>query len=78
MLNVTVDKLIDQDHPIFKEIYGDEKVDLDETDAMKVLAKHPETLVFPIGIRGNRAVRVKLLSDLNELLDADTGEIPQP
>lgn len=78
MLGVTVDKLIDQDHPIFKETYGNDHVDLDETDAMKVLAKNPETLVFPIGVRGNRAVQVKQSTDLQTLFDTDTGEIPQP
>lgn len=78
MLGVTVDKLIDQDHPIFKELYGKDHVDLDENDSIKVLEKNPETLVFPIGIRGERAVQVKQLSDLNPLFDSDTGEIPQP
>ncbi|SHI48557.1 Arsenate reductase, glutaredoxin family [Mesonia phycicola] len=78
MLGVTVDKLINQDHPIFKELYGDDPVDFDENSAIKVLVKNPETLVFPIGVRGNRAVQVKLLSDLNPLFDTDTGEIPQP
>lgn len=78
MLGVTVDQLIDQDHPIFKEMYGDDQVELDENDAMKILAKHPETLVFPIGIRGERAVQVKQSNDLKALFDTDTGEIPQP
>ena len=78
MLGVTVDKLIDQDHPIFKEKYGNDHVELDETDAMKVLANNPETLVFPIGVRGNRAVQVKQSNDLKTLFDSDTGEIPQP
>lgn len=78
MLGVTVDQLIDQDHPIFKELYGKDHVDLDENDSIKVLEKNPETLVFPIGVRGQRAVQVKQLSDLNPLFDADTGEIPQP
>ena len=78
MLGVTVDKLVNQDHPIFKEIYGDDHVDLDENDSMKVLEKNPETLVYPIGVRGEKVVQVKQLSDLNPLLDTDTGEIPQP
>ena len=78
LLGVTVDQLIDQDHPIFKELYGKDHVDLDENDSIKVLEKNPETLVFPIGVRGQRAVQVKQLSDLNPLFDADTGEIPQP
>ncbi|MDR6301599.1 ArsC family transcriptional regulator [Mesonia maritima] len=78
MLGVTVDKLIDQDHPIFKELYGDDHVELDENDAMKVLANNPQTLVFPIGVRGNKAVQVKQSNDLKKLFDTDTGEIPQP
>ncbi|WP_304038378.1 ArsC family transcriptional regulator [Mesonia mobilis] len=78
LLGVTVDQLIDQDHPIFKEIYGEKHVELDENDAIKVLEKNPETLVFPIGIRGNRAIQVKQSNDLKSLFDTDTGEIPQP
>ncbi len=78
LLGVTVDQLIDQDHPIFKEIYGEKHVELDENDAIKVLEKNPETLVFPIGIRGNRAIQVKQSNDLKSLFDSDTGEIPQP
>ena len=78
LLGVTVDQLIDQDHPIFKEIYGEKHVGLDENDAIKVLEKNPETLVFPIGIRGNRAIQVKQSNDLKSLFDTDTGEIPQP
>ena len=78
LLGVTVDQLIDQDHPIFKEIYGEKHVELDENDAIKLLEKNPETLVFPIGIRGNRAIQVKQSNDLKSLFDTDTGEIPQP
>ena len=78
LLGVTVDQLIDQDHPIFKEIYGEKHVELDENDAIKVLEKNPETLVFPIGIRGNRAIQVKQSNDLKSLFDTDTGDIPQP
>ncbi|MEO2060116.1 MAG: ArsC family transcriptional regulator [Mesonia sp.] len=78
LLGITVDQLIDQDHPIFKEIYGEKQVELDENDAIKVLEKNPETLVFPIGIRGNRAIQVKQSNDLKSLFDSDTGEIPQP
>lgn len=78
MLGVTVDKLIAQDHPIFKELYGDDHIDFDENDAIKILEKHPETLVFPIGIRGDRAIQVKQSNDLKSLFDSDTGEIPQP
>ena len=78
MLGVTVDKLINQNHPIFKELYGDDPVDFDENSAIKVLTKNPETLVFPIGVRGNRAIQVKHSNDLKDLFDTDTGEIPQP
>lgn len=78
MLGVTVDQLIDQDHPIFKELYGNDKVDLDENSAIKILEKNPETLVFPIGVRGNKAKQVKHSNGLKDLFDTDTGEIPQP
>lgn len=77
MLEVKVLDLIDQEHPIFRELYG-EKVDLNSTDAMKILEKNPETLIFPIAIRGGQAIQAKGVNDLNVLIRPDTGGIPQP
>lgn len=78
MLNVKVLDLIDQGHPIFIDLYGEDKVDLDTNDAIKILEKHPETLVFPIVIRGNRAIQAKNSGELHKLVDPDSGSIPQP
>lgn len=78
MLEVGIIDLIDQEHPIFKELYGDEKVDVDENDALKILENNPETLVFPIAIRGNRAIQAKNASAVSKLADPDSSGVAQP
>lgn len=78
LLGKDVQELINQDHPIFKELYGDDKVELNENGAITILEKHPETLVFPIAIRGNRAIQAKGSSSIAKLIDPDGGNIPQP
>lgn len=78
LLGKNVQDLIDQEHPIFKELYGDEKVEVDENGAIAILEKHPETLVFPIAIRGNRAIQAKGSTSISKLMDPDGGNIRQP
>lgn len=71
-LNLDVLDLINQDHAVYKNLYGSEKVDLDTTDAIKILEKHPETLVYPIAIRGNYAVQIKQSTDMRKLKNPDS------
>src|SRR5690625_3059462 len=42
-LNKQVPDLIDQDHNVFKTIYGNEKVELFVDDAIKIIEKHPRS-----------------------------------
>ncbi|MGO2358287.1 arsenate reductase family protein [Mesonia sp.] len=75
MLGKSVFDLIQQDHPAFKELYGDDKVSLEDHDAMKVLENNPETLVFPIAIRGEKALQANKTADLSKLFKLDAGEV---
>ena len=75
MLGKNVLDLIQQDHPTFKNKYGDTKVSLEDHDAMKVLENHPETLVYPIAIRGEKALQASKTADISKLFKPDTGEI---
>lgn len=77
LLQMKVMDLIDQEHPVFRGVYGDKKVDLEERDALLILENHPEVLVFPIAIRGEKAILVKQTNDMHKLVNPDTGGIPQ-
>lgn len=72
LLDVKVVELINQTHPIFRELYGDQQVNLDAKDAIKILKKHPETLVHPIAIRGKQAIHVRVSTDLRKLINPDS------
>ncbi|WP_224482809.1 arsenate reductase family protein [Robertkochia aurantiaca] len=76
-LGMKVTDLIATDHPTFTTIYG-ENVKLDEEHAFKILDKNPQCIVYPIALRGDRAVRAKSFADILDLIDPDTGEVPIP
>lgn len=78
LLDKNINDLIAKDHPKFTEKFGKDHVELEEHDAIKVLENNPEVLVFPIAIRGKRALQIKSTQELGKLMDTDTGEIPQP
>ncbi|MCF8714405.1 hypothetical protein JM658_06130 [Joostella atrarenae] len=73
----TVPELISKEHPAFTNLFG-ENVELDDTDALKVLNKHPETLVYPIAIRGDKAVMAHTFSDILKLIKPDSSDINIP
>jgi arsenate reductase-like glutaredoxin family protein len=78
MCGKKVNDLIAEDHPAFKNLFGEDHVDLEEHDAIKVLENNPEVLVFPIAIRGKKGIQLKSTQELRKLMDTDSGEIPQP
>ncbi|HLS29735.1 MAG TPA: hypothetical protein VK021_02645 [Flavobacteriaceae bacterium] len=71
-LNKTVPELIDQQHNVFKSIYGNEEVELTAEDAIKIIVKHPETLIFPIAVRGDRCIQIEDPGDIHYLFDTDS------
>lgn len=77
-LEINVLDLINQEHPVYRDLYGNKKVVLKAEDALKMLEQHPEVLVYPIAIRGDRAIQVKTSTDLHQLVNPDSGGIPQP
>ncbi|MCM5663309.1 arsenate reductase family protein [Galbibacter mesophilus] len=76
-LGRTVPELIPTDHPAFTNTYG-ENVKLDDDDALKVLNKNPETLVYPIAIRGEKAVMAHSFSDILKLIKPDSSDVKIP
>lgn len=71
-LNLEVLDLINQDHPVFKDIYGNKEVDLSPTDATKILEKHPEVMVYPIAQRGDKCIQFKQSTDMRKLKNPDS------
>lgn len=75
---LSVSDFIQVDHPTFKYAYKDNCVSLDENSAIKVLNNHPEVLVYPIALRGKKAVLCKSEATILELQTSDTGEVRIP
>ncbi len=70
-LGVTVDKLINKEHPDFTQNYG-EDADMEEEDWLKVLDKMPIVLTYPIAIIGNNYVQLKGPADFVKYMEPDS------
>lgn len=77
-LNIPVRELINTEHPDFLKEFGNEKVDLDKDDWLKILDKHPETLVCPVIIIGNKFHMIKSPSDFVKYMESDTTSKENP
>ena len=71
-MNMNILDLMDQNHNVFKGFYGKEKVDLSTKDALKLLEKNPEILVYPIAICGKKYVQIKNASEMRKLFSPDS------
>ncbi|RKN78728.1 arsenate reductase family protein [Ulvibacterium marinum] len=71
-LNIPVGDLINTEHPDFIKSYGEEKIDLDEHDWLRVLEKHPETLAYPVMISGDVFRVLKTPSDFVKYMEPDS------
>ncbi len=67
-LGVTVDKLINREHPDFSQHYN-ENANMEEEDWLKILDKNPIVLTYPIAIIGNRYVQLKGPADFVKYMD---------
>jgi len=71
MLGGKVTDFLEKDHPAFKEKF-DENAEIGTEDAVKILQNNPELLVFPIATRGDKAVYVKMMTDVLKLTKPDS------
>ena len=71
-LGVEISGLIDQDHPDFKNEYGDSDIDLDENGWLRLLEKSPHLLKFPVAIDGKNYIALKTGASFKERLDPDS------
>ncbi len=80
-LKIPIKDLVDQDHPNFVEVYGKDKVDLDENDWFQVLEKTPSVLTCAIVVDGKRTIPIKSPSDFVKYIEDDSAgleETPKP
>jgi arsenate reductase-like glutaredoxin family protein len=76
-LGKEVKDLIHTDHGTFVQKHG-ENVVLDNDGAIKLLQHEPELFIFPIAIRGKKAIEAKLYGDITQLFGTDTAQIKIP
>lgn len=80
-LKIPIKDLVDQDHPNFVEVYGKDKVDLDENDWFQVLEKTPSVLTCAIVVDGKKTIPIKSPSDFVKYIEDDSAgleETPKP
>jgi arsenate reductase-like glutaredoxin family protein len=72
-LGKNISDLIDQNHPDFKSAYGEESIDLEEKEWLRLLEKNPSVLVNPIAINGNRYIDLDSAAAFKKYIDADSA-----
>ena len=77
VLQVNVRDLLHTDHSSYENKYG-KGHQIDDTGAIKTLQKDPEILLYPIAIKGNKGMEVKLYNEMLKLFDVDTAAIKIP
>lgn len=65
-LNKEIPDLIETQHPDFVKHYGEDPVDMDEHDWLKVIENHPELIIHPILIKGNTYIQIEKLTDFTD------------
>ena len=76
-LGKEVKDLVHTDHSTFVQKHG-ENVVLDNDGAIKLLQNEPELFIFPIAIKGDKAIEAKLYGDMTQLFGTDTAQINIP
>ncbi|SDE85471.1 Arsenate reductase, glutaredoxin family [Pricia antarctica] len=76
-LKIPIKDLVDQDHPNFVEVYGKDKVDLDENDWFRVLEKTPSVLTCAIVVDGKKTIPIKSPSDFVKYIEDDSAGLEE-
>ncbi len=77
MLGHEVKDLVHTDHSTFIQKHG-ENVTLDNDGAIKLLQHEPELFIFPIAIKGKKALEAHLYGDITQLFGSDTSKVDIP
>jgi arsenate reductase-like glutaredoxin family protein len=73
-LQLRAGDLLHTDHSSYAKKYGEHK-DINCNAAIKTLQKDPDMLIFPIAIQGEKAMELKLDSEMSVFFDVDTSSI---
>jgi len=74
-LEKNISDLVDQNHPDFKSAYGEESIDLEEKEWLRLLEKNPSVLKNPIAINGNRYMDLDSAAAFKKYIDADSAAL---
>lgn len=74
-LNIPVKDLINVEHADFIKQYGDDKVDLEPHDWMKILEKSPKLIQYPVLIFGENYYQLKSGADFKKYLEGDSAGV---
>ena len=72
---VEISDLIGTDHPDFKRKYGEDKMDLDSNDWLKILEKNPQLLKYPVAITGDNYLILETAASFKEHMENDSEGI---
>ncbi len=72
-LEKNISDLVDQNHPDFKLAYGEESIDLEEKEWLRLLEKNPSVLQNPIAINGNHYMDLDSAAAFKKYIDADSA-----
>jgi len=78
LLSIDADNLIHKKHSYIKETFGNPSVKLADHDALRILQTHPEVLLNPIILSGEKAIIAEHPNDISKLQDSDSGDIKIP
>ncbi|WP_282112299.1 arsenate reductase family protein [Maribacter stanieri] len=71
-------ELVNTEHPDFKDVYGEDTIDLDDDGWLKILNKYPSFLKNAIVIKGEEYIELTSASDFKQYMDPDSAGIEKP
>ncbi|HDZ05448.1 hypothetical protein LCGC14_0070960 [marine sediment metagenome] len=77
-LGKNISDLVNTDHPDFKDVYGEETINLDDDGWLKILNKNPSFLKNAIVIKSEDFIELTSASDFKQYMDPDSAGIEKP
>lgn len=77
-LGKKISELVNTKHPDFKDVYGEDTIDLDDDGWLKILNKYPSFLKNAIVIKGEEYIELTSASDFKQYMDPDSAGIEKP
>lgn len=77
-LGKKISELVNTEHPDFKDVYGEDTIDLDDDGWLKILNKYPSFLKNAIVIKGEEYIELTSASDFKQYMDPDSAGIEKP